>query len=700
MIDLSNNGIDSLLDMFIFETSQNIEQLEKIIIDNEKASEFTDEAINEIFRIMHTIKGSAAMMMFGDVSSVAHSVEDLFFFIRENKEEHIDCNGVYDLVLETLDYIVEKMDKIKAGINEEDDVSAINNKIADFLNGLKAKHQGAGQVVLDEQINAIACPDDNLMPACEGQAAEGKRYKVHVLFEEGCQMESIRAFDLVNKLTSFAGNVSCVPADIMDNDNSAAFIREHGFDVYFDTKKSYEEVNGFFANTMFLRQVTIEAQEEQKAQQEQKEKDSSKSISEPAQKIAEPAKRPANSAENGNALTADIHNQAATIINVNVAKLDKLMDLVGEMVISEAMVVQNPDLQGLELENFKKAARQLHKITTELQDIVMSIRMVPLADIFQKMHRIVRDMGKKLDKEVRLEIIGEETEVDKNIIKHLSDPLVHLMRNSIDHGIEDKEERAAKNKSKVGTVTLEAKNAGNDVLVIIKDDGRGLDKQKILEKAKKNGLLKKDASEMSDKEIFNLIFLPGFSTNENITEYSGRGVGMDIVVKNIEEVGGSVSVDSVEGAGTTITIKIPLTLAIIDGMNIKVGKSIYTLPTISIKESFRPKKEEIITDFYGNEMIMVRGQCYAVIRLYEVFNVKPNITELTEGIFIMIEQDDKRACIFADELIGQQDVVVKALSHYIKDTHKIHGVSGCTLLGDGSISLILDPGWFLNLKND
>jgi len=691
VIVLSDNTLDSLLDMFIFETSQNIEQLEKIIIDNEKASEFTDEAINEIFRIMHTIKGSAAMMMFSDVSSVAHSVEDLFFFIRENKEEHIDCNGVYDLVLETLDYIVEKLDKIKAGINEEDDVSSINSDISVFLNQLKAKYHGGAQVVANEEINIIACADDNLLHACEGQNADSKRYKVHVFFEEGCQMESIRAFDLVNKLTSFAGNVSCIPADIMDNDNSTAFIREHGFDVFFDTKKSYEEVNGFFENMMFLRQVAIEEQEEQ---------DTSKGICEPVVKISEPVKKSANTAENGNALTADIHNQAATIINVNVAKLDKLMDLVGEMVISEAMVVQNPDLQGLELENFKKAARQLHKITTELQDIVMSIRMVPLADIFQKMHRIVRDMGKKLDKEVRLQIIGEETEVDKNIIKHLSDPLVHLMRNSIDHGIEDKQERTAKNKTKVGTVTLEAKNAGNDVLVIIKDDGRGLDKQKILEKAKKNGLLKKDASEMSDKEIFNLIFVPGFSTNENITEYSGRGVGMDIVVKNIEEVGGSVSVDSVEGAGTTITIKIPLTLAIIDGMNIKVGKSIYTLPTISIKESFRPQKEEIITDFYGNEMIMVRGQCYAVIRLYEVFNVKPYITDLSEGIFIMIEQDDKRACIFADELIGQQDVVVKALSHYIKDTHKIHGVSGCTLLGDGSISLILDPGWFLNLKND
>jgi len=685
----ADNTMESLLDMFIFETSQNLEQLEKLIIDNEKSSEFTDEAINEIFRIMHTIKGSAAMMMFGDVSSVAHSVEDLFYFIREHSEDHIDCNGVYDLVLESIDFIGDKLDKIKAGSNEEDDVTAITSKISAFLTKLKEKHQGVSQDATNNDTNKIAADKDDFSDGIASQDAGGNRFKVHVLFEEGCQMESIRAFDLVNKIAAFSTNLSCVPNDIMDNDNSVAFIREHGFDVYFNTEKSYDEVNTFFENTMFLRKVDIEEQKENELAN-----NVSKAEVEAEASIVEPSKKQIDVAENVS--SSDMHNQAATIINVHVAKLDKLMDLVGEMVISEAMVVQNPDLQGLDLENFKKAARQLHKITTELQDTVMSIRMVPLADIFQKMHRIVRDMGKKLDKEVRLEIIGEETEVDKNIIKHLSDPLVHLMRNSIDHGIEDKEDRAAKNKPQVGTVTLEAKNAGNDVLVIIKDDGKGLDKNKILEKAKKNGILKKEVSEMSDKEIFNLILLPGFSTNDNITEYSGRGVGMDIVVKNIEEVGGSVSVESIEDAGTTITIKIPLTLAIIDGMNIRVGKSTYTLPTISIKESFRPKKEDIVTDFYGNEMIMVRGQCYAVMRLYEIFNVDPDITDLTEGIFIMIEIDDKRACIFADELIGQQDVVVKALSNYIKDVHKIHGVSGCTLLGDGSISLILDPGWFLS----
>lgn len=254
------------------------------------------------------------------------------------------------------------------------------------------------------------------------------------------------------------------------------------------------------------------------------------------------------------------------------------MDMVGELVISEAMVTQNPDLKGLPLDNFNKAARQLQKITSEFQDIVMSIRMVPLAATFQKMNRIVRDMSKKLSKEVKLEIIGEDTEVDKNIIEHISDPLMHIVRNSIDHGLESPEDRKAKGKSEIGTITLEAKNEGGDVFIIINDDGKGLDREKVLARARENGLINRPESDITDKEVFSYIFLPGFSTKSKVTEFSGRGVGMDIVTKNIASVGGNVSIDSIPDAGTTITLKIPLTLAIMDGMTIRVGESTYTIP--------------------------------------------------------------------------------------------------------------------------
>jgi two-component system chemotaxis sensor kinase CheA len=237
---------------------------------------------------------------------------------------------------------------------------------------------------------------------------------------------------------------------------------------------------------------------------------------------------------------------------------------------------------------------------------------------------------------------------------------------------------------------LEAKNAGSDVLILVKDDGKGLNKEKILAKAKEKNLLIKREEDMSEKEIFNLILQPGFSTNDKVTEFSGRGVGMDVVSKNIEAVGGSLSVDSIEGRGTVITMKIPLTLAIIDGMNIKVGNARYTLPTIAIKESFRPKEDDVFTDPDGNEMIMVRGSCYRVRRLYEMYQVKTEITEFTKGIILMIEQDENTICVFADELLGQQQVVVKALPQYIRNFKKTKKFAGCTLLGDGSISLIID----------
>jgi len=387
-------------------------------------------------------------------------------------------------------------------------------------------------------------------------------------------------------------------------------------------------------------------------------------------------------------------------INVNVGKLDELMDLVGELVIAEAMVTQNPDIIGLQLEQFQKAASHLQKITKEIQDKVMEIRMVPLATTFQRMHRVVRDMSKKLGKNVQLQLLGEETEVDKNIIEHISDPLMHLVRNAVDHGLETTQERMEAGKPETGTLTLEALNVGGEVMIIVRDDGRGLNKQKILEKARANHLLHKSEGDMTDKEIFNLIFLPGFSTKENITEYSGRGVGMDVVMQNIAAVGGTIFVNSEPGKGSTFTIKIPLTLAIIDGMNVRVGDAQYTLPTTSIKESFKPLVKDLITDPHGNEMIMVRGECYPILRIHVRYHVPTNTTQLTDGILIMVEQDGRGLCIFVDELVGQQQVVVKALPPYIRGFNTVEGISGCTLLGDGDISLILDVQGLLKMKEE
>lgn len=628
------------------------------------------------------------MMMFEGIASLAHAIEDLFYYLREENPQNIDCSALSDLIFEGVDFIKVEIEKIKNGDNADGSVSSLIKNIKTFLNTLRRdnQYQTANEVKAQNTDNKQKY---YISPEKVETFSPKKAFKAVIYFEEGCEMENIRAFSIIHNLKGLCDELFYIPEDIIDNDESVEVIRQEGFKIYLKSDCSYESLHELLMQSIFLKDLKlIQLENDDEFRQFTKVKQTDLDNTSKTQPFSK------EDSEDRNTNIKEIQTVLTkqSIISVSLSKLDKLMDLVGEMVIAEAMVIQNPDLKGLELNNFQKAARQLHKITGEIQDVVMSIRMVPVAPTFLKMHRIVRDMSKKLGKTVQLNLIGEETEVDKNIIDHISDPLMHLIRNAIDHGMELPEEREAIGKSRTGTVTLEARNSGSDVLIIVRDDGKGLDKQKILQRAKENGLLNKPENEMTDQEIYNLIVLPGFSTKDNISEFSGRGVGMDVVTKNIEAIGGSISVESIEEMGSTFTLKIPLTLAIIDGMNVKVGNTCYTIPTISIKESFRPKDTDIIKDPDNNEMIMVRGRCYPVMRLHEYYGVANAVTELTEGIFIMVEAKDRVVCIFADELLGQQQVVVKALPNYIKNTRKIKGITGCTLLGDGSISLILDIG--------
>ena len=379
-----------------------------------------------------------------------------------------------------------------------------------------------------------------------------------------------------------------------------------------------------------------------------------------------------------------------TYISVNVEKMDALMDMIGELVISEAVVLQNPDLRvpGLDLSNFQKAAGQLSKITTELQDVIMSMRMMPLTNTFQKMNRIVFDVSRKLGKDIELEVVGENTEVDKNIIEHISDPLMHLIRNSVDHGIEDKEARIAAGKNPRGKITLEAKNEGGKVYIIVKDDGKGLNREVLYNKARNNGLIgNRLMSDFTDKEIYQFITYAGFSTKEQVTEYSGRGVGMDVVVKNIQAIGGKLEIDSMEGVGSEMTMKIPLTLAIINGIVMQVAASTFVIETNAVKEFVRISREMIVKEPNGEEYVMLRGECYPFIRLNEFYHLSESVTDIEDGIVVVLEHENKYVCVFIDQLVAEQEIVVKPIPSYIK---RVQGISGCTQLGDGSIALILD----------
>lgn len=384
--------------------------------------------------------------------------------------------------------------------------------------------------------------------------------------------------------------------------------------------------------------------------------------------------------------------EKASFISVNVKKMDQLMDLIGELVISESVVLQNQDLKvpGLNLTNFNKAAAQMAKISTDLQNVIMSMRMVPLTNVFQKMNRIVFDVSRKLGKDVEFVMIGEHTEVDKNIIENISDPLMHLVRNAVDHGIETDEERVDSGKPDRGKITLSARTEAGKVWISVEDNGKGLDREKILAKAKQQELLdpSKPDSAYEDKDVFQFITLPGFSTNEQVTEYSGRGVGMDVVVQNIQSIGGTLDIESSLGMGTTMTLKIPLTLAIIDGIVMETGNSSFVVETGVIKEFVSVTEDMMIHEPTGEEYIMIRGECFPVLRLGDWYGLEEYHKNVEEGMMLIFEVEGKTICLLVDRLIGKQEIVVKPIPSYIK---KVKGISGCTQLGDGSIALILDP---------
>jgi two-component system chemotaxis sensor kinase CheA len=643
---------DPLLEMYLFESTQLIEQLEATFLRCESAKSFNTEAIGEIFRHMHTIKGSAAMMSIMSISEAAHIIEDLFYRIRENRSAPHDFDTLFELIWDGLDFIKVETHKIRNGNQADGDPSGIVAAITRYL----------------ETFSAETAPEYS--------------YEATVTFTPDCLMENVRAYALVHQLRELMTIISFFPEDIAVNEQSAEAIRKNGFVFILQSREAEEQIMAHIEQTAYIQEVrlspvydTVTAFESASASESDWTASSQRD-------------------ENGNSpkqMLVMREPLVSSMISVNVDKLDKLMDLVGEMVIAEAMVTQHESLRNVVSEHFLKSAAHLRKITGELQDVVMSIRMVPLTTTFQKMHRVIRDMSKNLGKEVQIQINGEETEVDKNIIEQISDPLMHLVRNAVDHGLESSQERVSSGKSLAGTITLEAKNAGSDVLIIVKDDGKGLDKAKIMRRALEQGMIQDDSPELSDKEIYNLIFLPGFSTKEDVTQYSGRGVGMDVAFRNIEQIGGTILVESLPGSGTTISLKIPLTLAIIDGMNIKVGGSHYTLPTTSIQESFKPKTQDLLYDPDGNEMIMVRGECFPILRLDERLNTGGRTCNISQGVLVMIQQDERKVCVLVDELLGQQQVVVKTLPPYIKKIKHIKELAGCTLLGDGSISLILDP---------
>lgn len=373
-------------------------------------------------------------------------------------------------------------------------------------------------------------------------------------------------------------------------------------------------------------------------------------------------------------------------IRVGIEKVDQLINLVGELVITQAMIEQRVGkLDPIINEDLINSIGQLTRNTRDLQESVMSIRMMPMDFVFSRFPRMVRDLASKLGKKVELVTIGSTTELDKGLIERIVDPLTHLVRNSVDHGVEMPSARKEKGKEDIGRITLSAAHKGGSIVIEVTDDGAGLNREKLLTKARANGISVSD--NMPDSEVYNLIFAPGFSTAEVVTDVSGRGVGMDVVKRNISAMGGVVDIRSALGYGTTISIALPLTLAILDGMSVSLGQSVYVIPLNLIVETLQPRVEDIKTITGEGQVVYVRGEYLPIIALHRLFNHHTNVTDPTKGVLVLIESDGKKSALFIDRLVGQQQVVIKSLE---TNYRKILGVSGATIMGDGSVALILD----------
>lgn len=677
---------NELMEAYLFEMNTLLEQLDELVLAAEKAGAFSQDDVNEIFRIMHTIKGSSAMMEFHSLMTISHRIEDLFYIIREKTMDGIPeplRPELFELIFQSIDFFRGEVEKLQN--NESPTVSI--DRFLEKINRFSKKIQGEEPSDPPRDTLQIQHPDG---PAEERGSAFP--YAIQVFFDEGSGMEHLRAMmlsDAVGELCE-ESQFEFYPTRLKEDPDAAAMIIERGFLLLFRTAQARKQALPAVTASGSVRTYQLFDSDGTSVPGQT----GSFSLQDAAQagpkQVEHPdAQSPAGAASPSQQSHTNLMKES--LISVNLSKLDQLMNVVGEIVITESMVTSSPDLQGLKLDHFTQAARQLRALTDELQDVSMSLRMVPVSGTFQKMRRIVRDMGKKLGKEAVLLLEGEETEVDKTIVDSIGDPIMHIVRNSMDHGIEDSAQtRIAAGKDPVGHIVLSAHHTGGEVVIEVRDDGQGADDEAILAKAIQQGLAQ-PGIDYPHRDILNFLLMPGFSTNQEVTEFSGRGVGMDVVKSNVERVGGTVTITSQQGKGMTTTLKIPLTMAIMDGMEVSVGDSIFTIPISNIRQIFRVSEQDIIRDAAHGEIIHLMGQFYSIVRAKEFYRLEGGVDSFEDGILLWVESAGRSCCLFVDQLVGEQQVVVKPLPSFLTDYGiKNHGISGCTILGNGSISIILD----------
>lgn len=691
--------------VFFEESAEHLANMESLLLALDLQQPDPDQ-LNAIFRAAHSIKGGSGTFGFTDVTEVTHVLETLLDRIRKN--EIAITSVMVDAFLQAGDVLHGLLDVHQNGGEADMAASrAIRAKLEELTLDPKAK----GEVI------ASAEPVTTIAPVVAKSATPKHIYAISFV-------RTKKAFSTKAQLDSLLediANLGEVEKQTVGKDKVTLTL------TAFSSEAELRDIFSFFLEPDELT-ITVEGTVEEAALTEDDgygffiEPEQLKAAAEDAQGYGffvepEQVKSEAENAQGYGFFTdlapvAPDETAAATVpvaatadtpqrrtgdrtpaggdtsIRVSVEKVDQMINLVGELVITQAMLAETVSTMDPVLhERLVKGLVQLERNTRDLQESVMSVRMMPINFVFSRYPRVVRDLAGKLDKQVQLKMVGEGTELDRGLIEKISDPLTHLVRNSLDHGIEQPQERIAKGKDPQGTITLRAAHQGGNIVIEVADDGAGLNRERILAKAREKGILVSDS--MSDGDVWLLIFAPGFSTAAVVTDVSGRGVGMDVVKKNIEGIGGRVELTSKQGEGSTVTIRLPLTLAILDGLSIAVGDQTYIVPLSFISESLQPTAEAIKGVSGQGQVVHVRGEYLPLIALHEVFNIKPRVTNPADGILVLLEVEGKKFALFVDELVGQHQVVIKSLE---TNYRKIPGVSGATIMGDGRVAMIMDVG--------
>ncbi len=605
-------------------------------------------AINEIFRVAHTIKGMAGFMGYKNLEELCHKLESAMGRVRDGEIEI--TSDVVDVMLKAVDAIEETINKIEEENSDDVDVSEIINALGEFMQEGKDEKE-MKEVDLSKE------------------SFEGANVRVDVYLSEDCIMKSVRAALVVENLSEVSEILTVIPDenDMEKEDfdgHFVVFIKTSDINKIEEVMSKVAEVDKFEISPLEQKSEDKAEQKEVETEVENKEKDRSKVVKDGVKKDVKKDKK-------------------LESIRVNIAQLDTIMNLVGELVISKGRLLQIAS--EYDIPELKEAVSIMDKSITSLQDEVMQIRMVKVERIFNKFPRMVRDLARKLGKKVEFVMEGLDTELDRTVLDEISDPLVHLVRNAVDHGIETPEERVAAGKSETGRIRLAAWREKNNIIIELEDDGKGLDVEKIKQKAIERGIVTQtEADSMSEDELKMLIFAPGFSTKDNATEISGRGVGMDVVKTTVERLGGSVRISSKRGEGTRIRIHLPPTVAIIKSLLVKVGDETYAIPISSVVEALYVTDENWKV-IHGNPFLIVRGKLVPAFKLRELFNVVNGKPEREVGI--IVEKESEKYALIADTIAEQQEIVIKPLTGYLA---KIKGFSGVTILGDGRVVPIID----------